>query len=136
MTERENNYQKANEAADKRTRIEAGEKAWKTRTQRKDTEKASAAGKKAWRKIYDNQFDPEKVAYLVKQSIRAKPDTCVVCGDSRPVVLQNHHANRKKTIEVKLCANCHDIVRRGILKDLKKAHRCGCPSGCESVSAI
>jgi hypothetical protein len=53
---------------------------------------------------------------------KAMPDTCVVCGDSRPFVLQVHHADPEKKIEVMLCANCHDTVRRGTFGDLREAH--------------
>ena len=50
---------------------------------------------------------------------------CVVCDDSRPFVLQVHHADPERKTKVILCANCHDTVRRGTFEDLWKAHERG-----------
>jgi len=61
--------------------------------------------------------------YLKELKEKAKSDVCIVCGDSRSYVLQNHHADPEGQIEVKLCANCHDTVRRGTLENLKDAHK-------------
>lgn len=83
------------------------------------------AGQKGWEKVANNQWNKNKVDYLKSRKEEAKTDACVVCGDNRNKVLHDHHLDREKTIVVKLCANCHDLVRRGSLEDLFKAQRFG-----------
>jgi sulfur relay (sulfurtransferase) complex TusBCD TusD component (DsrE family) len=105
------------------------EKAWRTMKSKSPgikaayTKRRKQGAKKAAAKVKSKQWEPEKVEFLNKLKTNAIPNTCAVCGDSRPVVLQVHHVDTEKKIEITLCANCHDIVRRGTFEDLKKAHK-------------
>jgi len=105
------------------------EKAWETmrkkppRTKAIYTKHRRAGAKKAADKAKGRQWEPEKVRYLKELRGNAVLNTCIVCGDSRQFVLQTHHADRKREVEVMLCANCHDTVRRGTLEDLENAHK-------------
>jgi len=92
-----------------------GEKAWDTIRRKKGAKKGAA-------KIKAKQWEPEKVEYLKELREKAIPNACIVCGDTRPFILQVHHADPEKKIELKLCANCHDTVRRGTLEDLREAY--------------
>ncbi len=104
-------------------------KAWQTMrgkgpgTKAVYTKKRKKGAKKAAAKVKEKQWELEKVEFLKALKEKAIPDTCVVCGDSRPFVLQVHHADPEKKIEVILCANCHDTVRRGSIDDLKNAQK-------------
>ncbi len=71
--------------------------------------------------IREKQWELGKVAYLKKISKGAIENKCVNCGDDRPYVLQKHHADPEGEVLVSLCANCHDIVRRAGLEELKEA---------------
>ena len=88
----------------------------------KYTKKRKEAAKKAASKVKNKQWEPEKIKFLLGLKNNSDQSTCIVCGDSRPIVLQAHHVDPKREDVVKLCANCHDVVRRGTLEDLKKAH--------------
>ena len=105
------------------------EKAWRTMKSKSPgikaayTKRRKRGAKKAAAKVKSKQWEPEKVEFLKELKTNAIPNTCAVCGDSRPFVLQVHHVDIEKEIEITLCANCHDIVRRGTIEDLKKAHR-------------
>jgi DNA-directed RNA polymerase subunit M/transcription elongation factor TFIIS len=104
----------------------AARKAWKTMRRKSSgikavyTKKRKEGAKKAAAKIKNKQWEPEKVAYLKKLNEKASPNTCIVCGENRPLALQKHHADPERKTIVILCANCHDIIRRGTLEDLKK----------------
>lgn len=104
------------------------QKAWETMRNKGPGRKAAYTKKrrkgalKAASKLKNKQWEPEKVNYLQVLNEKAVPKTCVVCGDNRPFVLQIHHADPERKIEVIMCANCHDTVRRGTLEDLKKSH--------------
>ena len=101
-------------------------KAWQTMRSKSPgikshyTRKRKYGAKKAATKVKLKQWEPEKVEYLKAIKEKALPNTCIVCGNNRPFVLQVHHADPEKKIEVILCANCHDTVRRGTFEDLKK----------------
>jgi len=107
----------------------SAKKAWETMrgkgpgTKAAYTKKRKAGARKAAAKVKNKQWEPEKVKYLKALKEKANPDRCIVCGDSRPFVLQVHHVDPEKKIEVVLCANCHDTVRRGTLEDLRKANK-------------
>jgi len=92
----------------------AGKKAHYTRRRRE-------AARKAAKKVQSKQWEPEKVKYLSELARESTPNTCVVCGDDRPTVLQDHHVARQSDRTTKLCANCHEIVRRGTLGELRQA---------------
>jgi hypothetical protein len=102
-------------------------KAWDTMRSRTPAEKAAATkkrkagAKKAAEQVKNKQWDSEKVRFLNALKDKARGGACIVCGDDRQYVLQNHHPNPEKEATVKLCANCHDTVRRGTLKDLTAA---------------
>ena len=103
------------------------QKAWETMRSKSPgikanyTKKRKDGAKKIAAKVKSKQWEPEKVEYLKELKEKAIPNTCIICGDSRPFVLQVHHSDPEKKIETILCANCHDTVRRGTLGDLKKA---------------
>jgi hypothetical protein len=105
------------------------EKAWESMRSKSPAVKAhyatnrQTAAKKVAARIKAKQWEPEKVKYLHQLRGKATPNTCVVCGDSRPFVLQIHHVDPKREIEVILCANCHDIVRRSTLANLTNAYK-------------
>ncbi len=107
----------------------SAQKAWETMrnkgpgTKSAYTKKRKEGARKAAVKVKNKQWEIEKVEYLKALKEKAMPDTCVVCGDSRLFVLQVHHADPEKKIEVMLCANCHDTVRRGTFGDLREAHK-------------
>jgi len=88
-----------------------------------DTRRRREAAGKAAKKVQSKQWEPEKVKYLSELARESTPNTCVVCGDDRPIVLHDHHLAPQGERRIKLCANCHDIVRRGTLEDLKQAQR-------------
>jgi hypothetical protein len=104
------------------------QKAWETMRNQSSSRKAvytkkrKKSAKKAAEKLKNRQWELAKVKYLKMLKERTISNRCVVCGDNRPFVLQIHHADPDKKIEVILCANCHDTVRRGTFEDLKKAH--------------
>lgn len=81
-----------------------------------------AGAGKAVLKVKNKQWESEKVEYLKELMQKATPNACIVCDDKRPYVLQKHHADPLRTIEVKVCANCHDIIRRANFENLKNAH--------------
>ena len=89
------------------------------------TKRRKEGAKKAAAKVKNRQWEPEKVEYLKELKEKAISNSCVVCGDSRPFVLQVHHVCPEKNIEAILCANCHDTVRRGTLENLREAHKRG-----------
>jgi hypothetical protein len=105
-----------------------GQKAWETMRNKGPgkkaayTKKRKEGARKAVAKVKNKQWELEKVEYLKVLKEKARPNTCIVCGDSRPFVLQVHHADPERKTEVILCANCHDTVRRGTFEDLRKAH--------------
>jgi len=105
------------------------QKAWETIKNKPPAVRAGytirrkAGAKKAAAQVKGKQWQPEKVEYLKELREKATANTCVVCGDSRQFVLQIHHADPKKEIEVILCANCHDTVRRGTLDNLRDTHK-------------
>ncbi len=107
---------------------ESAKKAWRTMNSNSPAKKAwytrrrKQGAKKGAQKIKNNQWLPEKVDYLLFLDRQASQNTCVVCGDNRYLVLQSHHVEPRRIETVNLCANCHDLVRRGTLSDLKKAH--------------
>jgi hypothetical protein len=107
----------------------SAQKAWETMrskgpaTKAAYTKKRKEGARKAAAKVKNKQWELEKVEYLKALKEKAMSDTCIVCGDSRPFVLQVHHADPEKKIEVILCENCHDTVRRGAFGDLRKAHK-------------
>jgi NAD-dependent SIR2 family protein deacetylase len=104
------------------------EKAWETMRSKLPAVKArytinrQTAAKNVAARVKAKQWEPEKVKYLTQLKGKATPNTCVVCGDSRPFVLQIHHVDPKREVEVTLCANCHDIVRRSTLENLTNAY--------------
>ena len=104
-------------------------KAWETRMSKAPGQKAATTkkikkvAKIIAEKIKNRQWEPEKVEYLKALKECETPGTCVVCGDRREYVLQEHHADRDRTIKVILCANCHDTIRRTDLDELKKARK-------------
>lgn len=107
-------------------------KAWETMKNKgpggkaHDTRRRKEGARKAVIKIKAIQWEPERVELLKKWGKEAIPDTCIVCGDSRPFVLQEHHLEPESETLVKLCENCHDTVRRSTdIKDLEEAHRAG-----------
>lgn len=87
------------------------------------TKKRKETARKVAAIVKTKQWEPRKVKYLKTLKEKAIADTCIVCGNSEQHVLQVHHADREKKIEVILCANCHDIVRRGNYDELRKAHK-------------
>jgi hypothetical protein len=103
-------------------------KAWKTMKSKSPgikanyTKRRKEGAKKSAKKVKGKQWEPEKIKYLSELKKDSKPNVCIVCRDNRPIVLQEHHLEPDKNCVVKLCANCHDIVRRGKLDDLMKAH--------------
>lgn len=105
------------------------QKAWKTMRNKSPgkkaayTKKRKEGARKAVAKVKNKQWELEKVEYLKALKEKAIPNTCVVCGDNRPFVLQVHHADPERKIEVILCANCHDTVRRGTLENLMKVYK-------------
>jgi len=107
------------------------QKAWETMRNKSSGEKAAHTKKrkegarKAATKVKNKQWEFEKVEYLKVLKEKACPNICVVCDDSRPFVLQVHHADPERKTKVILCANCHDTVRRGTFEDLWKAHERG-----------
>ena len=107
---------------------ERAKKAWETMRSKSAGEKANytknrkIGARKTVEKIKRNNFQPEKIGYLLELKVKSNPETCVVCGDTRPIVLQTHHVNPERVDTVKMCANCHDIIRRGTLEDLKVAY--------------
>ncbi len=104
------------------------EKAWETMRSKSPgikaayTKRRKAGAKKVAANVKSKQWEPEKVEFLKRLKRNAIPNTCAVCGNSRPFVLQVHHADPERKTEVILCANCHDTVRRGTFEDLRKAH--------------
>jgi len=112
-----------------KNRSQAASKAWETMKNKSIGRKANytkrrkAGAKKAVIKVKNKQWNSEKVKYLKELKKDAISNTCVVCNDGTSFVLQCHHADPDKKIIVKLCANCHDTVRRGTLDDLKKAYK-------------
>ena len=109
------------------------EKAWETMRAKSPGEKAAQTkrrkrgARKAIAKVLEKNWDPKKVEFLKELNRNATAGRCIVCGDERRFVLQQHHADREKTIEVTVCANCHDTIRRGSAEDLKEAHERGKP---------
>lgn len=103
-------------------------KAWETMRSKspgikaKYTKRRKQGAKQVAQKIKDKQWESEKIEYLLKLKEESNSNACVVCSESRSIVLQNHHVDPEGKTLVKLCANCHDVVRRGTLEDLKKAH--------------
>jgi len=85
------------------------------------TQRRREAARKGGKKVQEKQWKPEKVEYLWELARESTPNTCVVCGDDRPIVLHDHHLAPQGERTIKLCANCHDIVRRGTLEELRKA---------------
>lgn len=107
-------------------------KSWKTMRNRTPGIKASytrhrkEGAKRAASKVKREQWKTEKVELLKKWAMEALPDTCIVCGDCRCFVQQDHHIERNAKTKVKLCANCHDTLRRSKdINDLEEAHRIG-----------
>ena len=104
-------------------------KAWETMREKSpaaqavDTKNRKYGAIKAIAAVLEVNFERAKKEYLERLNRKATGGKCINCGDSRPSVLQKHHTDPKKKIEVILCANCHDIVRRGTLADLKDAHK-------------
>ena len=88
------------------------EKAVQTKNRKRGAQKAIAS-------VLEKNFDPRKTEFLLRLSKKANASQCIVCGDSRPFVLQEHHADREKRVLVTGCANCHDTIRRGTLEDLQ-----------------
>ena len=107
---------------------ERAKRAWETMRSKSPGEKANytrnrkIGARNAIEKTKQINFQPEKIAYLLDLNMKSNPETCVVCGDTRSIVLQTHHVDPEKTNTVKLCANCHDVVRRGTLEDLRVAY--------------
>ncbi len=89
-----------------------GKKAAYTRKRRQSAKEAAKIGT-------HRQWEPGKVRHLKGQSKNVAPNTCINCGDNRPYVLHKHHVEPEEETLVTLCANCHDIVRRAGLKELK-----------------
>jgi len=102
----------------------SGIKANLTRRRKSAGKKAAVTkrAKKVAAMVKDRQWEPKKVKYLLGLIEKAISDKCIVCGESRPAVLQVHHVDRDRKIKAKLCANCHDIIRRGTVDELKKVH--------------
>lgn len=92
------------------------EKAVQTRNRRRGARGAIAA-------VLERNWDPRKTEFLLALKRKVNAGKCIVCGDSRPFVLQEHHADRERRVVITVCANCHDTIRRGTLEDLKDAHR-------------
>ncbi len=101
-------------------------KAWETMRQKspakkaRDTMRRQKGAKKGAQKIKGKQWEQEKIEHLYALESKVKKETCIVCNDNRKIVLQDHHIKPNDNHTVKLCANCHDIVRRGTLEDLKE----------------
>ena len=82
--------------------------------------------------LSNEQNEPEKVNLLMSQFAPGLPSKDIQ-ESIRPIdinkpedweyVLQEHHADRDRTIKVILCANCHDTIRRTDLDELKKARK-------------
>jgi predicted HNH restriction endonuclease len=113
-------------------RARRAKKAWETMKSKDpggkahDTRRRKEGARKAVIKIEAIQWEPKKMELLKKWGEEAIPDTCIICGDSRPFVLQEHHLEPDGERLVKLCANCHDLVRRSTdIKDLEEPHRAG-----------
>jgi predicted HNH restriction endonuclease len=111
-------------------RTRRAKKAWETMKSKgpggkaHDTRRRKEGARKAVINIKAVQWENEKVELLKKWGEKAIPDTCIVCGDSRPFVLQEHHVEPESKTLVKLCANCHDLLRRSKdINDLVEAHR-------------
>ena len=108
-------------------------KAWETMKNKspgekaKDTKNRKKGARKAVEKVKRINFQSEKIGYLLGLKVKCNPRACVVCGDTRRIVLQDHHIDQEGVETIKLCANCHDIVRRGKLDDLQTAHEKGTP---------
>lgn len=104
-------------------------KAWETMKGASPAKKAhytrrrQEGGGKAGKKAQKKQWEPEKVKYLSELARESTPNTCVVCGNDRPIVLHDHHLAPQSERTIKLCANCHDIVRRGTLENLEQARK-------------
>lgn len=104
-------------------------KAWETMNSASAGKKAhytrrrGEGARKAGKKVQEKQWEPEKVKYLSELGRESTPNVCVVCSDDRPIVLHDHHLAPQSERTIKLCANCHDIVRRGTLKDLKQTRK-------------
>lgn len=109
------------------TEKSSADKAWETMKSASPAKRAhytrrrKEAGSKVGKRVQDKQWTPDKAKYLSELDRESTPNTCVVCGDDRPTVLQDHHVARQSDRTIKLCANCHEIVRRGTLEELRKA---------------
>jgi len=103
--------------------LTAGQKAARTRAENAKRRRNGARGVLGGRTIQKNTWAPGKVAFLEGRLGAVKPGACVVCGDARPKVLQDHHYKRFSRETCVLCANCHDLVRRGTIEDLKAVVR-------------
>lgn len=104
-------------------RSEGSRKAWETirKKQADRTGKFKALAKQVAAIVKDRQWESEKIKHLKEASRKAALNTCVNCGDNRPYVLHKHHVEPEGGALVMLCANCHDVVRRAGLKELKEA---------------
>lgn len=71
------------------------------------------------RRKHMREADP----YLIKWAEEAKPNTCVVCGESMTYCLDRHHTISPKKI-IWLCASCHRIFDKGGgIKELKERRK-------------
>ncbi|HMB44581.1 MAG TPA: HD domain-containing protein [Candidatus Methanoperedens sp.] len=104
--------------------ISPAKKAWETMRQKSpakkawDTMRRQKGAQIGAQKIQKNQWEQEKIDHLYILESKTKKEACIVCSDNRKKVLQDHHIKPDDSHTVKLCANCHDVVRRGTLNDL------------------
>jgi len=71
------------------------------------------------KKVKMHEADP----FLLKWMEKAKPNRCIVCGESMVFCLDIHHTISPKR-KVTLCASCHRVFDKGGgIEQLKIRHR-------------
>jgi hypothetical protein len=69
-----------------------------------------------------NQWQAEMVEYLGGLNSNTVPNTCLICGENKSFLLQNHPLDSEGKTFVQLCPKCHSTVNRCSVKELKEAH--------------